>query len=589
MVLARGGDDASFVVLYERHFASACRLAGCYASSAADAEDLASEGFAQVLGAIRAGGGPQRAFRPYVLTVVRRLAAGDVVREQRATPTPEVEDYAPLLPFEDPVLAELEASLVGRAFAALPERWQTVLWHTEVEGESPAQVAPRLGLSANAVAALACRAREGLRKEYLQAHLSERELERECRKCARKLAAYLRGSLGPRERRRVEEHLDECERCPRLLLELREVSGRLRAFVAPLLLGPAFAGYLASPLFDASPDATAEGAEHGPAHAQTDGQQGPDGQQPDSGHHVDDGGEQGPLRHGAGAGSSAPGVVVTLAVVSGLTVVTLAAPLPLAHEDHPHPRAHGKASAATPSPSSGQPTPPGPAPAPPTGPGAPSSSRPVRPTPGPLKETPDNAFGTGGTFGRGDDGASTPSGSASPTPPTNSPAPPPASLLSDGSFESPAAGSPVALYRAGTAIGPWQVVKNSVNLVRSDALRAAEGRQSIDLNGDPPGAINGAIAQTFTTTAGRPYTVGFYLAGNVTCAPAVKTLQVQVGAVTKDLSFDTTGHSASNMGWRVETVRFTAQSDRTTLQFTSTTDPNSRCGPEIDGVKVVTA
>ncbi|WP_189307256.1 RNA polymerase sigma factor [Streptomyces albospinus] len=59
VVCARGGDDASFVVLYERHFASARRLAGLYATSPADAEDLASEGFAQVLGAIRAGGGPQ--------------------------------------------------------------------------------------------------------------------------------------------------------------------------------------------------------------------------------------------------------------------------------------------------------------------------------------------------------------------------------------------------------------------------------------------------------------------------------------------------------------------------------------------------
>ncbi|GGU94336.1 hypothetical protein GCM10010211_71810 [Streptomyces albospinus] len=100
------------------------------------------------------------------------------------------------------MLAELEASLIGRVFAALPERWQTVLWHTEVEGESPAQVAPLLGLSANAVAALACRAREGLRKEYFQAHLSEQEMARECCKCARKPAAYVRGPLGSRKRHR---------------------------------------------------------------------------------------------------------------------------------------------------------------------------------------------------------------------------------------------------------------------------------------------------------------------------------------------------------------------------------------------------
>lgn len=51
--------------------------------------------------------------------------------------------------------------------------------------------------------------------------------------CAKKLAAYLRGSLGTRDRRRLEAHLDTCDRCARLLLELREVSGRLRGILSP--------------------------------------------------------------------------------------------------------------------------------------------------------------------------------------------------------------------------------------------------------------------------------------------------------------------------------------------------------------------
>lgn len=583
----RNGDDASFVVLYERHFASACRLAGCYATTPADAEDLASEGFAQVLGAIRAGGGPQRAFRPYVLTVVRRLAASDAVREKRATPTSEVEVYAPLLPFEDPVLAELEASLIGRAFAALPERWQTVLWHTEVEGESPAQVAPRLGLSAGAVAALACRAREGLRKEYLQAHLSEQEMARECRKCAGKLAAYLRGSLGPRDRRRVEEHLDTCDRCPRLLLELREVSGSLRGMMAPLLLGPTFAGYFGS-LADASPDETGagptpDGTEDGSAHQQAEGPGGRDGDGADDGHHAGDGGEPGLLRRRGGVGSSSPGtVVITLSLVGGLTVATVVGALTLSPKDPSHPRAQGRAPAATPTPASPQPTPSGPEPAPSTNP--PSGSRPLRPGPGRATRTP------GGTSGPAEPGTTTPSGT--PSDPPNSPTSPPRSLLANGDLESPALQSPLTLSKAGDTIGPWQVVEHSVNLTRSDALKAAHGRQSIDMNGDPTDtdpATNGAIAQTFATTAHRPYTLSFALAGNVTCAPVVKTLRVQVGPATRDFSFDTTGRSASDMGWRQETVRFTAQSDQTTLRLSSTTDASSRCGPEIDSVKVVQA
>jgi RNA polymerase sigma factor (sigma-70 family) len=67
--------------------------------------------------------------------------------------------------------ARAEARLITRAFSRLPERWRTVLWHLEVEGKAPAEVAPVFGLSANGVSALAMRAREGLRQAYLQEHI----------------------------------------------------------------------------------------------------------------------------------------------------------------------------------------------------------------------------------------------------------------------------------------------------------------------------------------------------------------------------------------------------------------------------------
>jgi hypothetical protein len=31
--------------------------------------------------------------------------------------------------------------MIARAFAPLPERWRAVLWHTEIEGARPADVA----------------------------------------------------------------------------------------------------------------------------------------------------------------------------------------------------------------------------------------------------------------------------------------------------------------------------------------------------------------------------------------------------------------------------------------------------------------
>ncbi|MDX3188623.1 hypothetical protein PV458_09490 [Streptomyces sp. MN03-5084-2B] len=61
-----------------------------------------------------------------------------------------------------------DAKLAWDAFAELPHRWRTVLWHTVIEPRSPAEVGQLLGLTAHGVSALAYRAREGLREAYAQ-------------------------------------------------------------------------------------------------------------------------------------------------------------------------------------------------------------------------------------------------------------------------------------------------------------------------------------------------------------------------------------------------------------------------------------
>jgi hypothetical protein len=93
------------------------------------------------------------------------------------------------------VVAEFESSVAARAFRRLPERWRTVLWLTEVEQESPAEVAPLLGLSPNAVAALAYRAREGPAPAYLQEHLANGG-PREHMATLNRLGAWVRGGSG---------------------------------------------------------------------------------------------------------------------------------------------------------------------------------------------------------------------------------------------------------------------------------------------------------------------------------------------------------------------------------------------------------
>ncbi|WP_197321326.1 sigma-70 family RNA polymerase sigma factor [Saccharomonospora sp. NB11] len=242
----RAGRIEEYGVLYERHVASATRLARQLCRSSADADDVVAESFAKVLDAIRDGKGPDHAFRPYLLTTVRHTAYGRAKAANRVRPTDDIPTVADTTTtFTDPAVEELERSLVTRAFHRLPERWQAVLWHTVIEQQPPAEVAPLLGMSANAVSALAYRARAGLRQEYLQAHLSETSAPR-CRATATKLGAWTRDGLSLRERAQVEHHLDRCARCRALADELADVNGALRGVVAFLVLGSAALGYLSA-------------------------------------------------------------------------------------------------------------------------------------------------------------------------------------------------------------------------------------------------------------------------------------------------------------------------------------------------------
>src|SRR6476619_3872537 len=68
---SRAGSDAAFAVLHSRHASSARAAARSLGASRADVDDLTSEAFTRVLSALRRGGGPEVAFRPYLMTCVR--------------------------------------------------------------------------------------------------------------------------------------------------------------------------------------------------------------------------------------------------------------------------------------------------------------------------------------------------------------------------------------------------------------------------------------------------------------------------------------------------------------------------------------
>jgi RNA polymerase sigma factor (sigma-70 family) len=223
----RAGEDAAFGELFSRHSAAVFRLALSVANDRAEADDLTAEAFFRVLQAIRRGAGPVDNVRGYLLIVVRRVAWEWSMRRRDVPVSDEELTFrAP----SDPDTTSLftERNLIRRAFTSLPERWRKVLWKMEVEGERPAAVATNFGLSPNATAALARRARQGLRAAYLQAHLAAERSATGCRSVLEKLGAYTAGTTSGIERRRIRAHLATCATCTAMHAELREVFTGLR-------------------------------------------------------------------------------------------------------------------------------------------------------------------------------------------------------------------------------------------------------------------------------------------------------------------------------------------------------------------------
>jgi len=234
-MMARAGDRGAFAQLWQRHARSGVRIARQFTSTI-DADDLVSEAYVRIYQRVLAGGGPDGAFRPYLYTTIRNLASrwgGD----RHDVNVDDISDFEDPVVAEDPATKALDRTLTVQAFRALPERWQSVLWYTEVEGMDPHEVAPILGLTANGVAALSYRAREGLRKAWLQAHVSDVTASGECQWAIARLGDLARNGLTARERSRVNNHLATCRRCLIISEEVDEVGARLALVLLPLLLG----------------------------------------------------------------------------------------------------------------------------------------------------------------------------------------------------------------------------------------------------------------------------------------------------------------------------------------------------------------
>jgi RNA polymerase sigma factor (sigma-70 family) len=229
---AREGNQTALTELYIRHRGAARRVAAT-CRRGGDPDDLVNDAFEKVFAAIRRQKGPTDAFRAYLFVTIRRLAARYASRnhDDPYDEVPEPVVAAASATAMDPA----ERQIVTAAFCSLPERWQAVLWHTAVEGRHPRDVAGALGMKANAVSALAYRARERLRQAYLQAHLQAAP-HPECEPHRSTLGAYVRDGLGKREHAATARHLHNCESCRSLVHELSHVNQLLARSVMPMFV-----------------------------------------------------------------------------------------------------------------------------------------------------------------------------------------------------------------------------------------------------------------------------------------------------------------------------------------------------------------
>ncbi|MEV0850600.1 sigma-70 family RNA polymerase sigma factor [Streptomyces sp. NPDC049954] len=381
----RDGDDSASAELFRRHADGVRRYARTCCRDAHTAEDLTAEVFARMLAAVRHGAGPEYAVRAYLLTTVRRVAAdwGRTARREQL-----VDDFAVFAaqaartsagPEDDTldlgadVLAmhEAEQSMAMRAFRSLPERWQAVLWHTEVEDESPSEVATLFGLDANGTRVLASRAREGLKQAYLQAHVSSALTADEgCAAYADRLGAYARGGLRSRAERGLRKHLEECARCRLAAGQIKEVAGGIPGVVPVAVIGWfGAAGYAkVVALIGGGAGAGAAGAA---AAASGSGAAGSGA--------------------AGGAASEGVGAPVKIGLVAGAVAAAGVAVAMILAGDHPakEPEADARPPAVqpvVPAPSTPPPSPEAPAPEPPPAP-RPVAERPS-PSPSPARPTP---------------------------------------------------------------------------------------------------------------------------------------------------------------------------------------------------------
>ncbi|WP_197280944.1 RNA polymerase sigma factor [Microbacterium sp. No. 7] len=236
----RDGDAEAWAELWQRHVGAALRLGRRIAPGRA--EDLVSEAFLATYQQLTVrGNGPRDGFRAYILATMRNTA----IRWQKADRLTDLEPEIEALDLDDGFTGiedREDAAMLLAAFQGLPQRWQRVLWLSEVEETSRGEIAADLGIKPNAVSALLRRARTGLQESWLRQHVPESLRDDETH-VARLLPELIVRNVRVLPTVAARSHVAACGACADVWLELlashRQIRGKTLATAGFAALGVA--------------------------------------------------------------------------------------------------------------------------------------------------------------------------------------------------------------------------------------------------------------------------------------------------------------------------------------------------------------
>ncbi len=142
----------------------------------------------------------------------------------------------------------------------------------------------------------------------------------------------------------------------------------------------------------------------------------------------------------------------------------------------------------------------------------------------------------------------------------------PDNLVTNGGFELPVLGpTGFVTYGPGASLTGWTIDSGSIDHIKT-FWTSFEGAQSIDLDGNSPGAIS----QTLATSIGQSYDVSFWSSANPDLSGGSASMSVRWGG-TEVLSVTRPpAASGTSMGWVFSRVTVVATGTSTPLQFVST-------------------